>query len=167
MYHSGQQVVYGIHGVCSIIGTENKIVDKKTVEYLVLAPEDQNGARFYVPCANPAALAKLRPLIDRESLDALLHSEEVRQNCWIQDENQRKLYYRELITAGDRKSLLQMIYSLHLHRNDLKITGRKLHMCDENFLRDAERLLNSEFSKVLNIAPGDVANYISAVFEAE
>lgn len=165
MYHSGDQVVYGVHGVCCVTGTECKTVDKKQELYLVLEALDQSGTRFYVPCANPAAIAKLRPLIDRESLEELLHSNTVRQSCWIEDENNRKLRYRELISSGDRESLLQMVYTLHEHRKTLQQMGRKFHLCDDSFLRDAEKLLNSEFSRVLEIPVNEVGEYIRSAFD--
>lgn len=167
MYQIGQKVVYGIHGVCVVIGTETKRLDRKEVSYLVLEPIAQPGARYYVPSSNPAALAKLRPLIDRQALDALLRSDLVRQNCWIDDENKRKILYRELITSGDRQALLQMVYTLHAHKKELSLTGRKFHLCDENFLHDAQKLLDSEFACVLQIPTQRVCEYIESIFDAE
>ena len=49
MYQIGDWVVYGIHGVCIIAAVEQRLVDKKKVEYFVLTPKDQPEARFYVP----------------------------------------------------------------------------------------------------------------------
>jgi len=160
MYQQGDRVVYGIHGVCEIVGTEVRTVDRKTVEYIALEPLDQPGARFFVPCRNQAALAKLRPVLDVQALTALLHSEEARKDSWIADEGQRKLRYRELISSGDRAALLSMVGSLHRHKQAQAAQGRKFHLCDENFLRDAEKLLNSEFSLVLGIEPGKVGEYV-------
>ena len=37
----GSQVVYGIHGVCCIIDTEVRRIDRKNVEYFVLEPKEQ------------------------------------------------------------------------------------------------------------------------------
>lgn len=165
MFQIGDQVVYGIHGICRIIDLEERTVDRKKIPYFVLEPMDQLGAKFFVPSHNPAALAKLRRVMDREELDALLASQEVRENCWISDENRRKQRYRELISGGDRVALLQMIGSLHQHKMEQAAVGRKFHLCDENFLRDAERLLNAEFSLVLGIQPSEVGNYILAVLE--
>ena len=164
MYQRGDQVVYGIHGVCVVTGTEHRSVDRKQVEYFVLEPLDQPGTKFFVPSGNAVALAKLRPMIDRESLEILLRSSAVRENVWIEDENKRKLRYRELIMVGDRKELLQMVYTLHRHKEELAQTGRKFHLCDENFLHDAEKLLNSEFSRVLGIAPGETGRYLKSLF---
>lgn len=160
MYQPEDRVVYGIHGICVIVGTEVRTVDRKKVEYFVLEPLDQPGARYYVPTENPAAVAKLRPLLDRETLITLLNSEKVRRDVWIPDENQRKIRYRELINGGDRAALLSMIGSLYRHKQNQAAQGRKFHLCDENFLRDAEKLLNAEFSLILGIETDKVGEYI-------
>ena len=60
MYQIGEVVLYGIHGVCRVVDTEERVLDRKKVAYLVLEPLEQNGARFFVPSHNPAAMAKLR-----------------------------------------------------------------------------------------------------------
>ena len=45
----GEKVVYGIHGVCTIIELETKIIDRQKVRYYVLEPLEQPGARYYIP----------------------------------------------------------------------------------------------------------------------
>ncbi len=165
MYHCGDQVIYGSHGVCQVCGTEERTVDKKQVQYYVLQPLDQSGSRFYVPAHNPAALSKMRPLLSKDALLELLHSDTVRQDCWIADEAKRKLTYRELISSCDRESLLCMVNTLHIHRKQCLALGRKFHLCDENFLRDAQRILSAEFSAVLEIPPTEVPSYIQNIFE--
>lgn len=165
MFQIGDQVVYGSHGVCSILDLEERIVDRKKIQYFALAPMDQPGTRYYVPSENPAALAKMRPLITRDDLQQLLSSDEIRRNCWVADENQRKQRYRELINGNDRVALLQMIYSLHQHKTEQTAAGRKFHLCDENFLRETEKILNAEFALVLDIRQSEVEDYIIATLE--
>lgn len=160
MFQIGDQVVYGIHGICTIRDLEERIVDRKTIKYFVLEPMEQSAAKYYIPSENPAALAKLRHIISRDDLDKLLSSDEIRENCWITDESRRKLRYKELINSCDRVALLQMINALHVHKQEQAAMGRKFHLCDENFLRDAEKLLNAEFSLVLGIPSDEVENYI-------
>lgn len=160
MFQCGQQVIYGIHGVCNIIDTEIRTVDRKKVEYFVLEPMDQPGARYYIPTQNQAALAKLQPLLTPKELNNLLKSEEAQKNTWIPDENQRKQRYRELINSGDRAALICMVRTLRRHKQEQLAAGRKFHLCDENFLKDAEKLLSAEFSLVLNIPISEVGAYI-------
>ncbi len=160
MFEQGSRVIYGIHGVCEILGKEEQYSGKKCIEYYVLKPVNQPDDRYYVPCQNAAAVAKLKPVLTKQQLDTLLSSSDAGNDAWISDENQRKQRYRELITQGDRAALISMIKALHIHRDALLAQGRKFHMCDANFLRDAENLLNAEFSLVLDIAPNEVGAYI-------
>ena len=160
MYQVGDQVVYGVHGVCRILDVEIKSIDRQKVPYFVLEPMDQPGARFYIPTQKPAALAKLSHLLTREELDALLAEAFRENNAWIEDENKRKLYYRELIGSGDRKALVAMVHALHQHKQQQLLNGKKFHLCDENFLRDAEKLLISEISMVLDVEPDQAKQYV-------
>lgn len=160
MFQKGSCVVYGIHGVCTIIDLETRKVNNNLVEYYVLEPVKQSGDRYYVPTQNATAVAKMKPILTKAQLDTLLSSLEVSEDAWISDENQRKQRYRELITSGDRAALVSMVKALHIHKDAQLAQGRRLHLCDENFLRDAENLLGGEFSLVLGIAPNEVGAYI-------
>ena len=160
MYEIGQWVLYGIHGICTITGIEGLCFGKDRANYYVLEPKDQPGAKFYVPVANGAAVAKLRSLLNREELLELLHSEQVRSYPWIADENQRKLLFRDLINSGDRAQLMGMIGTLHRHRCEQLAIGRKFHQSDENFLNDAQKLLKAEFALVFDLDPNAVNSFI-------
>lgn len=162
MFACGQQVVYGIHGVCNIVRTETRIIDRKEVEYFVLTPVEQPETSFYVPTNNATALSKLKPILTKEQLDLLLCSDKAVEDAWIQDENNRKQRYRELINSGNRAALISMVRTLLVHKSKQAAVGRKFHLCDENFLRDAQKLLSSEFSLVLNIPKEAVGEYIQS-----
>ena len=162
MLQLGSLVVYGIHGVCVIADIEQRTIDRKNVEYFVLTPKDQPQARFYVPTQNQVALSKLLPLLTREDLEALFASEDTYKEYWIPNENLRKQRYKEMINGSDRAMLISMIQTLHKHKESQLAAGRKFHLCDENFLRDAQKRLASEFSVVLGIPQAEVADYIAS-----
>ncbi|MBQ7229902.1 MAG: hypothetical protein IJX04_03275 [Oscillospiraceae bacterium] len=147
-------------------GKEKQLVNRKRTEYLVLEPLAQNESRYYVPTANPAAMAKLREVLSAADLKALLVSEEIRQDCWIADENQRKQYYRDLTSNGDRVSILKMTHCLYRYKEAQLAAGRKFHLCDDNFLRDAEKLLSSEISLVLEKTPEEAREYLRETLKA-
>ena len=165
MYEAGQQVLYGIHGICTIIGTERMRFGTGRETYYILEPLQQPGSRFYVPVNNEAAVAKLRPLLCREELLAHLRADQVRKYPWIADESQRKLRFRELINSGDRAQLMGMIGALHRHRREQLAAGRKFHQSDENFLNDAQKLLNAEFALVFGLEPRGVNDFIRRELE--
>ena len=160
MYQAGDKVVYGMHGVCVVADLEQRVVDHKEVTYLVLEPIGQPGARFLVPSHNPAAMSKVKAMLTREELEQLLSSDAIHQDAWIKDESRRKQVYRELIGSGSREKLLQMVCSLYRCRNALRSAGKKFHMCDENFLRDAEKLLASELSVTLELSTQEAIQYL-------
>lgn len=160
MYQVGERVVYGSHGVCTVVEQEQRKVDRKLVTYLVLEPVGQEGARFLVPTHNAVAMGKLSPMLTREHLEALLSSPETREDGWINDENRRKQCYRELIASGDRGKLIQQVRTLYRHKRDLAATGKRCHLCDDNFLRDAEKLLTHEIAIVLEIDQDQAKAYL-------
>jgi len=167
MYQIGEKVVYAAHGVCMVAAEECKTVDRKKVTYLVLEPVCQEGTRYLVPTHNAAAMGKLRPMLTKEQLQELIRSEAVQADAWIRDENHRKLAYRELIGSGDSVKLMQMVHTLYGHKTKQLAEGKKIHLCDDNFLRDAERLLAGEFAIVLDIAPDAARQYLRNQLKAE
>ena len=160
MFDIQDRVLYGSHGACTIVGIESMRFGKTRGKYYVLQPLEQPDSKYYVPVDNESAVAKLSPLMNREALLELLHSETVRENNWITDEGQRKLRYKELLGSADRRALLNMIYCLHQHKKAQKEAGKKFHQCDENFLHDAQKLLNSEFALVFGLEQGRVNEFI-------
>ena len=160
MYQSGTYVIYGVQGVCRVVGTEVQRVNRKKTEYLVLEPVEKAESRFYVPTQNPAALEKLRPVLSRDEMAEILSSSAVRADCWIPEENLRKQRYRDLVSGGDRLTILQMLCSLYRHREEQLSAGRKFHQSDDNFLRDAERLLCMEVALVMDMSNEEARAYL-------
>ena len=161
MYKPGDTVLYGIHGVCVIVDITIQTVDRKKREFYVLHPYGQVKDRFYLPTDNSAALAKMHPLLSHSELEALLMECNNVSDIWIPDDNQRKQRYRELICGGDRLVLVKMIRALHLHKINQLACGRKFHLTDENYLREAIKLLSSEFSYVLQITQKEAIDYLT------
>ena len=160
MYVAGERVLYGSHGVCRVTALEERRIDRKNVIYLVLEPLGQSGASYLVPTHNAAAMAKLCPVLPREELVALLESEHIRQWELVEDGNQRKAQYRELLGSCDRVRLLQMISALYRHRESRYAEGKKFHQIDEGFLRDAEKIICSEIGCVLELDPQQARAYL-------
>lgn len=151
MYQVGERVVYGIHGVCQVAAVEQRRVDRKDLTYLVLEPVGHGGSRFLVPAHNEAALAKLRKILSPEEMEALLREESLHAGHWIPIENQRKQTYRELTAGTDRRSMLQMLCTVYRHKQAQFDAGKKVHQCDENFLRDGEKLIAGEIAVVMEL----------------
>jgi len=167
MYQSGAYVIYGIQGVCRIVGTEIQRINRTKTEYLVLEPLDKAESRFYIPTGNAFALAKIKPVLTSDEMQKMLLSAEIHSGTWIPEENRRKQFYRELVSGGDRVSLLKMLVLLYRHREQQLATGRKFHQCDDNFMRDAEKLLCSEIMLVMNLSSSEAKAYLREQLKCE
>ena len=49
---------------------------------------------------------------------------------------------------------------IYLHKKEISDKGKKLHLCDEHMLKNAENLLSDEFAYVLKIEKDEVLPYI-------
>ena len=166
MFAQGDLVMYGIHGVCRVIAKEIRKLSKKKMEYYVMESVDQPGTQYFVPTQNKNAVAKMRKMMTKEELNTLLRSEKAHEDTWIADENERKQYYRDLITTADHAGMVATIETLYRKKEQQEACGRKFHQCDENFLRNAEKMLVGEFALILHIDHEEVGPYVQEVMSA-
>ena len=117
-------------------------------------------SKFFVPTHNALAVSKLKAVLTRDELAQLLANVDTSDDIWIKDEGQRKVCYRELISSGDRGALISMVFALNRHKEEQLASGRKFHLTDENFVRDAKKVLSSEISFVMQIPAESVWDYI-------
>lgn len=167
MYSVGDTVLYGSQGVCKIVGTDVKKIGGSKVEYFVLKPIYDENSTLFVPSSNNNLTSKMRSVLSAEEIYELIKAMPDEDTIWIDDENERKQKYQKIISQGDRKNLVQLIKTLHLHKLSQQGKGRKLHQCDEVFLKQAEKLLYDEFALVLKIKPDEVLPFIMEQIEVE
>ncbi len=159
MFQVGDQVVYGVHGVCQVADIQERMVGRTAQQYLILEPVGRGGSQYMVPTGNEAAMSKVSSLASREELEGLLTAQTTHTSNWIPDENKRKQFYRTLNGAG-RESLMQTIYTLYAHRANQRAQGKRLHMCDDNFLRDAEKILSQELEIVFGLTGPEALSHL-------
>lgn len=165
MYEIGQTVMYGTEGVCVIEEVRVMKVGREKAEYYVLRPVRRGGATVFVPVQNPLLTAKMRELVTAEEIHSLLDELRRQEPRWIDDPNERKEEFRRIMAAGNCRELLAMARTLCVRRDVLQGINKRLRTNDEQTLRDAERLLSDEFSRVLEIEPQEVGAYIRSRLE--
>ena len=165
MFQINDVVVYGSQGVCQIIGIDEKRVNGEIRQYLVLKPKDDKGATCFVPTWNEKAMGKMRKVMTREEVNAIIDSIPSQEPSWIANENERKDTYKKILTSGDQAAIISMIQALYLHKKEREADGRRLHMTDERFMKDAEQLLYNEWQYVLNVDKAGLMDYIFSRIE--
>lgn len=162
MFKINDVVVYGSQGVCEIIGIDERKIDGVSRTYFVLKPKDDRGATCYIPTWNEKALAKMRKVMTKQEVDALIDSMPSKSPNWIANEKDRKESYKNILASRDQSAIISMVQALFSHKKEREAEGKRMHMSDELFLKDAEQLLYNEWQYVLNV---DKAGLMSYIFE--
>ena len=166
MFQVNDVIIYGTQGVCKIIGTEEKTVNRIRKTYFVLKPVDDKGATIFAPTDNEFVLKKMRRLLTKEEIHALIDAMPAENAVWIENENERREHYKVILPGGDHSELIKMIKAIYTHKKQREAEGKRLHMSDERFLKDAEQILYNEFQYVLELdGKEDLMNYIFARIE--
>ena len=162
MFKVNDIVVYSSQGVCEITGIEERKIGGEIKKYFVLKPMNDRGATCYVPTWNEKAWIKIRKVMTKKDVDALIDSMPNKKPTWIANENERKEEYKRILASGDQGAIISMLQALFYHKIERESEGKRLHMSDEHFMKDAEQLLYNEWQYVLNV---DKAGLMAYVFE--
>lgn len=160
MFKTGDTVLYGAQGVCKIEDVEKKNFGKESREYYVLRPVYDKTPVIYVPTQNAALTAKMKCVLTAEKIHEIIDSMPRQELLWIENENERKERYRGILERADRSELVRMIKTLYLVQKQQAACGKKLHMADERYFKEAEKLLYDEFALVLGISREQVLPFI-------
>ena len=155
MFQVNDVIIYGSQGVCKITAIEKKSISGAKREYFVLRPIKDQGATIYAPTDNVLVLKKMRRLLTVSEINALIDSMPDEKTVWIDNVNERKECYKNLLACGDHSALIQMIKAIYAHKKERETAGKRLHVMDDHFFKEAEQILHSEFQYVLNLSGED------------
>lgn len=155
MFCIGQTVLYGSNGVCTIDDVTEKRIGKSRIEYYVLKPVCTTTSTLFVPTANTKLVSKIRRVLSEEEANRILSDLPVIGE-WNDNKLERCDEFREIITEGDCVELIRLIRLIRDHERVQTARGKRLHISDERFLKEAEKMICEEFSLVLNIGREEV-----------
>jgi len=159
-FQIGDTVLYSVHGICTVDSLQPRVFGGIKQEYYILKPVYAPESTIYVPAKNQDLMAKIQKVLTAEEILGLICSMPEENSGWIEDETIRKEQYKEILAKGDRVRLVQIIKGLYLHQKEQQTKGRRLHITDERFLKDAEKMLYEEFAYVLQIEKEQVPAFI-------
>jgi len=162
-YKIDDVVIYGTEGVCRVSDITVKPFRDREVTYYVLKPLFNSAATVFVPVDSEKLTAKMHKALSSDEIHTLIQTLPEQKTMWIEDEAERKLRYKEILASGDRVQLIQMIKALYFHQEEQRAAGKKLHICDDNFFKEAQRLLHDEFSAALGIPREGILDYIDQI----
>ena len=149
MFCVGQTVLYGTNGVCTVDDVTEKKIGKSKMEYYVLKPVCTNTSTLFVPISNETLVSKMRSILSEEEANGiLLHLPEIGE--WNDNKPERTETFRAVISSADSVELIRMIRLIHSHELQQLADGKRLHISDERFLKEAEKMVCEEFTLVLH-----------------
>lgn len=160
MYQIDDVVVYGLHGVCRITEIEEKEFAGEEQLYYTMHPVFDNRSTFFVPVNNAASNKKMRQLLSEGEINELIRTMPQQEEIKVTDEKHRKDAYKVIIESGDRGEIMRLVKTLYERREAQQKAGKKQHLVDERFMKEAETVLYDEFAYVLNIERDSVVDYI-------
>ena len=120
------------------------------MEYYVLKPLASDSSTLFVPTHNEELVKRIRDILNKDSIDSILsHLPDIGE--WNDNKQERSDDFKSIIAGGDCVELIRMIRLINAHSNDLAENGRHLHMSDERFLKEAEKMVSEEISLVLDV----------------
>lgn len=161
MYKIGDVVIYGTEGICKIKDITEKRFEGNKIEYYILCPLKKAGETVYVPCRNEKIMSKMRAVLTEDGANQLLNKIPVVEEMWIENERERQRAYKDILLYGTSEDLMIMAKNLHLHQERQEERGKKLHVADERFLKDAEKMLIDELAYALGITNAEVWEMVS------
>ena len=166
-YQKGDYVRYGTNGVCVIADVEAiPSTDRRSITtYYVLLPIAESGTRIFVPLDDPTLLGKMRAVLTRSEIDHAIRESACTPLEWLPDRNRRTEAFKTIIKNAQPLPLLQLCSCIHARRSTLALEGKRLSGSDEAFLKQAEKLVENEFSFSLGLPRQDVSAYIHSLWE--
>lgn len=161
MFGVNEIIHYGGSGVCRIQEITTMRFGRTRERYYVLKPVYQNSSLIYVPVDNEVLVAKMRPALTREEIDALIVEMPRVETAWEDDSQLRKTNFDAMLRSNECRDLVVLIKTLQEHKSKRQKLGKALHVSDETYLREAQRLLFDEFAGPLGLTPAQVDRYIT------
>lgn len=160
----GEHVVYGTSGVCLIsdISLTSFSPAIPPRQYYILT-QVKSSSTIYVPFNGLNENKKMRYLLTKDEIEALISSVKGKSMEWNNDRKARSTRFREILAKGVCEEFLLMIQCIYQQKSFLEQNKKKLSNTDSDLLFTAQTLLEDEFSFVLGMSCQDVARHVKGI----
>ena len=147
----GELVIYGTSGVCRIEDIGEESFTGEVRPYYILRPTaDTGNSKIFVPADNEALVASMQPLLSAEELLTLVgNTPAIARREWPQDGRARNKRCKEILSSGDRASLISLIKTV-------RTVGHTPTAAEETSCLRAAAMLHQEFSLVFEVTPAEM-----------
>ncbi len=158
-FEVGDKIVYKNHGVCEIKAIKKENFGDGLVEYFIIVPIFHDSDLIIrIPVSQPQVLKKLPSKKEVHNLISMLKEN---KSIWIDNVKNRKEHFNKLISTGDEKDIVSIIYSITKRINELSPLKKQISMTDRIIYDRCKKLLYEELALVLKIEYNKVDDYIN------
>lgn len=155
MYGKGDCISYNGHGVCRIADIRKMNFGNGNQEYLVIEPIASGSATIYLPADSPKIQERIRPVLSREEIDAIIDSVKNDRMSWVLDRKLRLSRFQQILSRRDTRELLLLASCLYMRKTEKGLPSGELEI-----LHKVEGMIEQEFSFTLHIRREDIGQYI-------
>lgn len=161
MYKQGDYVVKIPEGVCKIeyVGYLDIFGMKKDKEYYMLVPMNEKTSKIYVPVDH--AGERIRKVVSKEDAIQFIKSIPDINEKDISNEKMREQEYKTAILSGNNESIVSIIKLLYARKQKRIEQGKKTTTIDDRYFKQAEDMLFSELSFVLDVPKENMEQFIA------
>lgn len=151
MLSIGDIFLYGENGVCRVEDIRNETFHKQEQTYYIIRPLNSTSQTIHVPVDSTFFKSKIRPLVSPEEIIKIALEVNDSKPYWIDNDNERNQHFKKILSDCDRCSVLHLLKSVHVRKEELAANGKKLRSSDEDIVKKAEKMVCEEVSMVMNI----------------
>ena len=162
MYNIGDNIIYGMSGIMTIVDIKNINLTGEAKDYYLLCDYGKSGSSVtYVPMDNPKLIENMHRLLSPDEIrDAIAEARLLSDVEWIPDSRARSEAYRQIIRSARRSEILAMIRTVHNTGLSRAAIGKKNFLADEGVMQKAESVIITEFSISLDIPESEARRII-------
>ncbi len=163
MLQTGDKIIYGKTGVCTVEGQcEKELTRNDKRLYYILKPFNSETSTIFAPVENNKVF--MRPLISKEEAERLIQRiPEITEAT--ADIELSKEQYEIMVSTHNCEDLIGLTVRLYHKKKDAIANRKKPGFIDEKYMALAEKLLFGELATVLEIPFDEVKGYIAQRLE--
>lgn len=162
MYNLNDIVMHLNMGICEITEISTQKISGISNKFYKLKPLYENlNTVIYVPVNNCNKF--IRYPLSKEQINNILSGVKTNNENWIENNFTRKSAFFEIIKSGDTLQIINMICELYSQKSKAEKKGKRLHIIDERFLKEAQKLINQEFAYALEVDIEEIGNMLADI----
>ena len=158
MFKIGDYVVNAKNGVCQIEDIQEISISGKSKVYYLLIPQNERNAKVYIPVDH--ASQRIRHAMNKEQALNLIGEMKNVEILSVENEREREKIYKDILKTCNPRSMVSVIKTLYLRRQDRLLEGKKTIAVDEHYFKLAENHLHSELAFALQISKEEIIQVI-------